>query len=89
MKTQLVSYDLKAPGKDYSKLHAYLKEFGWARPLESVWFIRTELTSMQLCTGILSHIDGNDRVMVVEVTQNEVAWKNLPADVVTWINSNI
>ena len=89
MNTQLVSYDLRAPGKNYSNLHAYLKNFGWAKPLESVWLIRTTLSAEQLRNGVLGHIDSNDKVLVVNVTGKEAAWKNLSPEVATWITNNL
>ena len=88
MSIYLVSYDLRAPGRNYQNLHNYLDSFpSWAKPLESVWLIETSLTAVQLRDGVFQHVDANDQVFVVDVTKQPTAWRNLGAKVVEWINS--
>ncbi len=88
MNIHLVSYDLRAPGRNYQNLHDYLDSFpSWAKPLESVWLIETTLTAAQLRDGAVKHIDTNDQIFVVEVTKQPAAWKNLATNVINWINS--
>jgi hypothetical protein len=90
MATHLVSYDLRTPGKNYSGLHKFLKSFGnWAKPLESVWLIHSDTSSEQVRNAIRQHIDANDRLFVVNVTNREAAWVNLPNDVSEWMKSNL
>jgi len=45
------------------------------------------LTAIQLRDGVLQHIDVNDQVLVVDVTKQPTAWKNIAAKVAEWINS--
>lgn len=90
MNTYLVSYDLIKPGKDYSHLIAYLKSYsGWAKPLESVWLLKTSLDHTGLRDAIRQHIDSNDKLLVVRVTNETAAWFNLPEKVSDWIKTSL
>jgi len=86
--TLLISYDLKSPGKDYSKLLDYLKSYGnWAKPLESFWLIRTTYTAEQVRNAVVGYIDQNDKIFVIDVTSRHAAWKNITNEVVRWIGT--
>ena len=90
MHTYLVSYDLIRPGKDYTTLYTNLKSYGlWAKPLESVWLIKSSFGVEQLRNSIQAHIDANDKIFVVDVTTRAAAWFNLPVDVSTWIKTSL
>lgn len=91
MKTLLVSYDLRKPGKDYQKLIDHLKFFStWAKPLESFWLIKTDETAEGVTNDIKNnYIDANDKLFVIDVTSRSAAWTNLPDDVSKWIHSNL
>ncbi|MCX6763217.1 MAG: CRISPR-associated protein Cas2 [Candidatus Moranbacteria bacterium] len=90
MKTLLVSYDLKSPGKDYSKLWEHLRSYsGYAKPLESFWLIKTELSAEDARDTISGYIDSNDRIVVINVTGDEAAWKNLSTEASNWIKQNL
>lgn len=90
MNTYLISYDLIRPGKDYSALHAHLKTYGnWAKPLESVWLVRSSMTAEQVRNAAKAHLDVNDKIFVVDVTARAAAWFNLPEDVSKWIQSSL
>jgi len=88
MNTILISYDLIKPGKDYTNLWNHLKAYGnWAKPLESVWLIRTDLSAAQIRDAALNHIDQNDKILVVDMTGRASAWNNLQDDVSNWIKA--
>lgn len=90
MHTYLVSYDLISPGKDYTTLHTNLKSYGtWAKPLESVWLIKSSLGVEQLRNSIQAYMDANDKIFVVEVTSKAAAWRNLPIEVSNWIKNSL
>jgi hypothetical protein len=90
LNTLLISYDLRTPGKDYSRLWNRLFSYGnYARPLESVWLIRTIYTAEQVRDSIRGYVDQNDKLFVVDVTGRPVAWNNLLADVVKWIGKTL
>ncbi len=88
MSVYLVSYDLRAPGKDYAPLHAHLKDYpAYAKPLESVWLINTTLSAEDLREAVRSRMDTNDRLLVLNIAKFEVAWLNLLPGADAWINS--
>lgn len=90
MHTYLISYDLIRPGKDYSNLHASIKSYGlWAKPLESVWLVKSSLGVEQLRNSIQTHMDANDKIFVVDVTSRAAAWNNLPPEVGTWLMNSL
>lgn len=88
MNTILISYDLQTPGKDYVNLWNHLRSYGnYARPLESVWLIRTGSNAKQVRDIAINHIDQNDKIFVVDVTGKESAWHRLTEKIVEWIGS--
>lgn len=88
--TILVSYDLMAPGKNYENLISFLKTFySWAKPLESVWLIKTSSTAEQVRDELLNHVDKNDELVVIDVTKKSAAWFNLGDKVSDWIKNNL
>jgi hypothetical protein len=87
MNTILISYDLRAPGKDYHELHDHLKSYPWGRPLESVWIINTTLTAGQVRDAARNYVDQNDKIFAVDITGHEWASLNIPDEVATWLKS--
>lgn len=89
MRTYLISYDLMKPEThaDYIPLINLLKSSNnWARPLMSVWLIKTTLTPMQIAAAIRKVTDANDRVLVIEVTKDWAGF-GLSQQVINWLNS--
>jgi hypothetical protein len=87
-KVYCVSYDLNSPGQDYKNLYNELKRSNsWWHYLESTWLINTNETASQFCERLRKHIDKNDGLLIIEVTNNyqgclsEEAWK--------WIRENV
>ena len=66
----LVSYDLKAPGRDYATLGHLLASVPHTRPLESVWLLKTNLAPSDWSQKIRAVIDTNDNFVVVDVTNS-------------------
>lgn len=92
MKTLLISYDLRVPetSDDYKQLIAYIKSFGiWAKPLYSMWFVKTDKTCAQVRDEINSQIDSNVRTLVMNVTGVEWASMRLDAEVTDWMKKNL
>lgn len=88
MKVLVVCYNLKKPGRDYSKLYEVLKEASnWWHYLESCWLLKTDLSPDDWSQKIKPHIDGNDYVLIIEVTANYQGW--LPEKAWKWIDENI
>lgn len=90
MSVHWVNYDLNKTGQDYAKLIAYLKSHqSWAKPLKSSFFVKTTLTSMELLEGIMEHIDANDAVVVVTVTNSSWASIRISSEVNEWLQENL
>jgi len=76
MSAFLVSYDLDKPGQDYADLIAALKKVGAVKLLYSQWGLITTSTAVQIRDYLKQFIDGNDRLLVVELS-GQVAWYNV------------
>lgn len=88
--TILVSYDLIAPGKDYSRLWEHLRSYSsWTKPLESVWLLKTQRSATEVRDNLKSHIDKNDKLLVIDVTSKAAAWHNLGDKINQWIKNNL
>lgn len=90
MKTFLISYDLTNKTIfDYSKLITYIKSFNtWAKPLESVWLIKTDATVMDIVNQIRTVTSANDKILVIEVTNNWASF-NLSKEVTNWMQQGL
>ncbi|HLB32197.1 MAG TPA: CRISPR-associated protein Cas2 [Patescibacteria group bacterium] len=89
MNKLLISYDLLKPNKDYQKLYDYLKSFSkWAKPLESLWIVLTDKAYDKVCDELKQHVDDNDKLFVVDVIDDSMAWSNLPEKVSQWLKDN-
>lgn len=74
MYKHLITYDLRAPQRDYSSLYRVIESLGSGhrRLLESVWLVQTPSTSAQVAAQILPHLDQNDGILVAPVTEGLV-----------------
>jgi hypothetical protein len=91
MKTYLITYDLIKPetSADYVKLFNAIKShLSWAKPMRSVWFIKTNRSRAEIMQILRAAADRNDKFLVIEVTSDWIAF-NLPDTVVTWMRTNI
>ena len=85
-----INYDLVAPGRDYTKLYAYLKSFnGYSRPLESMWLVRTSKSTQTVCNELLAYVDSNDKLVVIDVTDDAWWTHGLPNPTLTWMHGHI
>jgi len=92
MNTLIISYDLGLPEtyEDYKFLIKYIKSYpNWAKPLQSVWLIRTTKTSGQVRDEIKAKIDSNDKVLVMDVTKTGWATFNVSKEVTDWMKKNL
>jgi len=84
----LVTYDLKAPGKDYNSLYTLLKSApAWWHYLESTWIIKTDETPKAWSDKIQTVVDPGDRFLVIDITQqSRQGW--LPKSAWEWIKNH-
>lgn len=84
MAVYLVTYDLKAPGRNYQPVHDYLRSFpDWCKGLESVYLIETSLSTVQVRDALISKVDANDKFFVVRIMADWGAKGYYCAD---WLN---
>ena len=80
MAKYIVSYDLKAPDRNYKDLISYIKTaVAWAHIHESLWFVETGMTASDLLDGLRAHMDSNDSVFVIQEA-GVASWINVIAD---------
>jgi len=73
--TLLVGYDLHRPRANYEALEAKLRNLGaWWHHLDSTWFVRTEMTPVQLRDELKTLIDEKDQLLVIDVSGRAAAW---------------
>jgi hypothetical protein len=92
METLLVSYDLGGPesSADYKVLGDYLRSFGkYAKPLESFWLIKTDLSCVGMRDKLQKLVDSNDKVLVMRVTGDEWKSYNLGKEIADWLVANL
>ena len=84
MADMLITYDLRAPGRDYEKIYEYLRKLPAKRALESVWLAKTSKSAEIICKDLMELIDGNDRLFVARVDD----WSSFGAmnNVANWLN---
>lgn len=91
MKTYLITYDLIKPetSADYVKLFANIKShLSWAKPMKSVWFVKTNRPRAEIMDLLKSAGDKNDKFLVIEVTSDWISY-NLSPEVNVWMKENI
>lgn len=77
MNSLIITYDLRAPGRNYDKLYEAIKAYGtWAHITESTWFIKTSSTCSEVRDNLLTHMDSNDRLFVGKLS-GAAAWQNV------------
>lgn len=77
-----ISYDLNSPHKDYSAVIDAIKELGpWASVQKSVWYVSAELTSEEAAKIIREKQDFNDSLIVIDASNNDAYWFNVPDEV--------
>ena len=92
-RTFLISYDLGIPenSSDYEDVIEYIKSIGsWAKPLQSVWFVTSSTqTCESINDGLKELTDSNDKILVMDVTDDDWATCRLSKKVAEWMQNNI
>ncbi|POA91178.1 hypothetical protein C1883_04965 [Pseudomonas protegens] len=88
MPVYCVTYDLHKAGQNYNELYREIRNSpGYWHELESIWLVSTSENAQQLSSRLLKHIDNNDHLLVIRVSQDFQGW--LPKDAWEWLNNHI
>ena len=86
MKLHLISYDLRAEGKDYSSLTSSIRSYpAWAKISESCWAVRTSESAKTIRDKLVQFIDSNDVLFVCSF--DDWASRGLSSEVTGWLHS--
>ena len=83
----LITYELKT-ARDYTPFYAAIQHQGdWCHYLAATWLVNTTSTPQAIATALKPLMEGNDFLLVVEITSNYQGW--LPKEAWDWINSRM
>lgn len=86
----LVSYDLIGPNRDYDAIFEHLKGYGtWARPLESVWIIKTDKTAKDVKLALREVTDANDKIVVLKLDPGTWSTYNIADSTTKWMHKHL
>lgn len=81
MNNFFISYDLNSPGQNYDKVTAAIKNLGnWAKLQKSLFYVKASLSAQEAFNRVRAVMDQNDSLVVVNATNNDAIWINVPAD---------
>jgi hypothetical protein len=74
MRTYLVCYDLADPAINKADVVAAIMMVGlsWARPLDNVWYVRTELEREQIEAELRATVGADDGLLIQAVRETAV-----------------
>ncbi len=92
MEIKLITYDLNKQGQDYKDLYAEIKSLGpCINALDSVWLVKTDLSSTKIRDKLKAVADKNDYFIIVPYALNESSERaaTLKAEHIKWIKDNL
>ncbi len=87
-KVYSISYDLRQPGRNYQNLYDAIKGLDGScqHPIESNWFIKSDLNEQSVYDSLRPYIDDNDMLFVVEISDSDrQGW--MPRSFWDWIKN--
>ncbi|MFF7291656.1 hypothetical protein ACFY9N_03900 [Microbacterium sp. NPDC008134] len=89
MATLLIGYDLNKQ-KNYPDLIEAIKGLGtaWWHHLDSTWLVVTPKSPEQARNVLLTHLDADDELLVIDVTGQARAWYGFNEKGSEWLNSS-
>jgi len=73
-----ISYDLYEPGQSYEAVAEAIKALGtWAKVHQSFWYANSNFSAQQAAERVRAAMDSNDKLYVVDATNNDAYWYNL------------
>lgn len=81
----LITYDLHAPHRDYEPLLRAIRALGDAcHTLKSVWIVASGYSASEIRQKLERLLDGDDQLLVVEVSDRKWSQVNLDAATADW-----
>lgn len=79
-----ISFEFNRPDRTYDRVVLAVKSLGetWAEVHFAHWYVNTSLSTREVCDRLKSVLSDNDKVIVIDTTNNKAAWVNLGADAV-------
>lgn len=88
MSVFMISYDLHSPTNNREKVEESIKSLGtWCKYLTTTFVIKTSLSKSDVQSKATANLDGNDAMIIAEVTGSLKGW--LSAKQWDWINKNL
>ncbi len=88
MKIYLISYSLFFGTPEFKIIEAIKRYSYWARPLETVWLIKTFSLKQDIINSLRSCVGPLDKILVIEITKDWISL-NLSNEVVNWMKTEI
>ena len=75
----LIGYKLNSPGKIYRPLYDYVESFEKReKGLRSQWIVWTDKTASRVMDELVSLVDSNDQIFVIDISSAETERFNMP-----------
>ncbi len=76
--------------EDYKKVIEYIRAYNYfAKPLKSVWLIKTNKSVSDIRDDLKVLSDNNDGILVIDITNKYWATAGIDKEVTEWMKSNI
>ena len=84
-----ISYELDCPGQHYDALYKAIKDISgiWCHPMTSHWLVETSLSPEQVYKRLTPHIDKNDFILVMRVTNSPAYYGYLSETSWAWLGN--
>lgn len=86
MSTYLITYDLNKH-KDYPALYEAIMAISkiYCHPLDSTWFVVTDLNAIQIRDRLIRVIDNDDDLIVASMGTSDAGWQLHNKEVAKWL----
>ncbi len=89
MNNLFISYDLMSPGQQYDRVAEAIKGLGsWAKVHLSLWYVSSNYGAKAAADIVRKAMDANDKLIIVDASNNDAAWYNLDSNVSAFVQQN-
>ena len=77
-----ISFEFNRPDRTYDRVVFVVKSLGetWAEVHFAHWYVNTSLSAHEVCDRLKPVLSDNDKLVVIDATNNKAAWVNLGVD---------